>query len=98
MMPEGVVECSECGVPCRGYGGGRCDRCERMAEDRASRGRILALVDAAAAYRVTRDVIDDDDLDFDAAFLAIKGAVTDAAYDVTPDDAAALRRLWGETP
>lgn len=97
MMPEGVVECAECGAPCRGCGGGRCNRCQRIAEDQASRGRVLALVDAAARYAALITGADET-MRVVAAVLAARESLEDAIEDVTPDEAAALRRLWEDAP
>lgn len=30
MYPEGVSDCGECGIPINAYGGGVCERCERI--------------------------------------------------------------------
>lgn len=39
MMPEGIVECTDCGVPTSGYGGGLCRDCEYQREEQRAQDR-----------------------------------------------------------
>jgi len=70
MMPDGITECTECGQPIRGIGGGLCEDCEEMLDSsgQAAISRLTAERNAAiaraeraeAVIAAARHALDDD--------------------------------------